>query len=312
MDAFALNGSTVNGWGSLAAIVLLPASTATFNLALNERIAVSMEGSMGFSIDTIGDISKVVNIGDAPTAINFAVVGDLAKFQTVTFGPSPIGFGFDMVGAASTVILGPSGNTGFGLDAVGALVRRLNMQGASLSDFTPAARLHSVRYLGSQSASYALDSTGYLLRTGNMAGVSAKSFVLTGPLSQGVRNYMVGDIPVVFTPIGKLITTGGLSGNAEQTTSLTGSLNKGYRVQLPTAATGLSMQPTGAMQANQRMSGAVTRGFTTEGALLATRYMQGTSTVVITPSGGLANNAMGMDLDSVLMVRPESQREMTR
>lgn len=313
MDAFALNSATVNSVGSYASVVLLPSSTVTVEIALYERIAVSMEGTTGFSFDSVGNIARVSNLGDAPVASTFAVTGDLTQYRTVSLGEAETSLSFALNGQVTTVIIGPSGVSTLGWETSGSLLRIGGMIGETSLVWEPEGFAVAVKPLGNQTIVTAFEASGALIRTQLLTGSVISTFTNDSTLSIGYHNYLPDAVLVSGweTP-GTLSLIGGLQGSTSSTWLKEGNLSQGYRRNIPTATVDFGFTLEGALRSTQRFSGEMTQGFDVSGFIVNVQRMSGTTYITTTVQGALANNASGYDLKTVLMIRPESQREMTR
>lgn len=313
MDAFALNSATVNSVGSYASVVLLPSSTVTVDLALYERIAVSMEGTTGFSFDLVGNIARVSNLGNAPFVSSFVVAGDLTQYKTVSLGTAQTTISLALNGQITTVILGPSGVSSLGWDTIGSLLRIGGMVGETALVWTPAGAVTAVKPLGDQSMTTAFEAFGAVLRTQFLTGQVLSEFVNDSTLSIGYRNYLPDAVlDAGWVNTGNLTLIGGLNATSTSSWLNAGNLSQGYRQLLPasTAAYGFTVQ--GILTSTQQLSGEMNQSFGVSGSLTTIRYLAGMVSITSTLQGDLANNASGYDLKTLLMIRPESQREMTR
>lgn len=290
MDAFALNSATVNSVGSYASVVLLPTSTATVDLALYERIAVSMEGTIGFSFGLVGNIARVANLGDAETASSLALNGQM-----------------------SIVILGPSGISASGWTGSGALLRIGTLTGETSLDWSPAGALAATKYLGNQTVTQALDAFGALQRTQRLSGQLVSGFTNNAVLSGGLISYLpAAQVTLSWETPGTLRMLGRLQGISTSTWINDAALSQGFRQALPAGITDQGFALEGQLRTNQRLSGEMVQAFTVSGALANVVTLGGEIHTSHTVQGSLANNAFGYDLKTVLMIRPESQREMIR
>lgn len=194
MNSFPINSGALNGGGSLASIVYLPAATATVERVLHERIAVSMTGGVVMSMDLMGDIYRGLNLGTAASTFGFAVTGDLGLNQLVYFDSSSIGFGLDPSGSIAALMLGPYGESTWGLDLSGDMDRRVLLNGSSLSSLTPSASITAVRALGYSTAYMALSASGLLQVTGSLNGSITQGLAPSGNLTVGRINYLPGSV----------------------------------------------------------------------------------------------------------------------
>lgn len=290
MDAFALNSATVNSVGSYASVVLLPTSTATVDLALYERIAVSMQGTVGFSLGLVGNIARVANLGNAEAASSLTVNGQI-----------------------SIVILGPSGIATSGWDSSGTLLRIGALTGESSLGWSPAGALAATKYLGNQTIAQVLEVSGALQRTQRLSGQLVSEFTSSSVLSGGLISYLPSaQLTVGWETPGTLRMLGRLQGNSTSTWLNNAVLSQGYRQAIPVGVTSQGFGLEGILTNNQRLSGEMVQAFTVSGALATVVTLGGTVYLATTVQGSLANNASGYDLKTLLMIRPESQREMIR
>lgn len=225
MNGFPFNSGALNGGAALACIVYLPAATATVELALNERIAVSMAGSLGMSISPSGDISRVSNLGSAPFTLGFATAGDLTRSQRIYFEGSSTGFGLDASGAMSTVSLGPYGESSWGFAVAGDMDRRVLLSGSSAIALSPAASVVAVRTLVGSPITTGFAATGAMQLTGGLQGASTITVASSGGLTVG----RISNLPLAFT--GYALTASGaltsrvrMHGNSQCDFTVTGRL----------------------------------------------------------------------------------------
>lgn len=223
MNSFPINSGALNGGGSLASIVYLPAATATVELALSERIVVSMTGGIAMSMDLTGDIYRGLNLGTASTGFGFVVTGDLGLNQLVYFDSSSIGFDLDPSGSLAALMLGPYGESSWGLDLSGDMDRRVLLNGLSSSSLTPSASITAVRELGTNTTYMALSATGLLQSTSSLNGSITKQFALSGDLTVGRVNYLPGSVTSwALDSSGWLSSNTRMQGDAQLTLTVNG------------------------------------------------------------------------------------------
>lgn len=112
---------------------------------------------------------------------------------------------------------------------------------------------------------------------------------------------------------GNVTLTGGLKVINSKSLSPSGNLAIGKRNPIPAATTVLSIVPQGALRGTFRFQGQSQKAWTlTAGDITRTKRLQGTGVIETTINGDLSNNAASVDLESVLMRRSKTEREMTR
>ena len=226
MNGFPFNSGALNGGAALACIVYLPAATATVELALNERIAVSMAGNSGMHISPSGDISRVSNLGPAPTTISFSPAGDLTQSQRIYFEGSSTGFGLDASGAMSTVSLGPYGESSWGFAVAGDMDRRVLLSGSSGMALSPAASIVAVRTLVGSTIATGFAATGTMQLTGGLQGASTITVASSGGLTVGrINNLPLASTGCMLSPSGVLTNRARMQGDAQCGFSVTGSIS---------------------------------------------------------------------------------------
>jgi hypothetical protein len=225
MNGFPFNSAALNGGAALASIVYLPAATATVEIALNERIAVSMAGSLGMSISPSGDIYRVSNLGSAPFTFGISTTGDLTQSQRIYFEGSSTGFGLDASGAMSTVSLGPYGESSWGFAVAGDMDRRVMLSGSSAMYLSPTASIVAVRTLVGSTIATGFAATGTMQLTGGLQGASTITVASSGGLTVGrINNLPLASAGFALTNSGVLTNTVRMQGDAQCAFSLTGSV----------------------------------------------------------------------------------------
>jgi hypothetical protein len=215
MNSFLLNGSAINGSGFVAAVVFLPSATASVELALNERIAVSMSGEIGISLTTSGDISRVSNLGSAPAAITFLAAGDLTLNRQIYLGEAFTGFDVSASGTLAKVNLGPSGTSEWGMSLSGNVDRNVYLSGEATHQFDLVGSLSAGRSLGEASAAFSLDAVGGMYLIGGLSGTADIALIPTGNLNQGFRTPL---------PTGSITWGRGFTGSINKTQMMTGTV----------------------------------------------------------------------------------------
>ena len=284
-----------------------------------------------------GDLTRNqrVDIGIGAFGFGFDMTGTAA---TVTLGPSgSAGFSVDAVGemvrraqmfGALDTVISPTArihsvrdigvhSTGWNTVSTGDLVRIRMLVGNAVTAFSPAGSLSIGQRIQLPTANTGFDisNTGVLRLTGGLFGTTGFSVVPTGDLSIGLRTQIpAGAVDVSFVTQGqRLRLTGGLHAATNFTSiNVVGDLHKGYRTQLPPGSVSMQFSTVGALRANYRMQGAVDMGIVNVGKIDKRVVISGNTALGFDINGALANNAQGADLLAVLMIRPETQREMTR
>jgi hypothetical protein len=291
MNSFTLNGTAINGSGSLASVVFLPSATASVELALNERIAVSMSGELGISLTASGDISRVSNLGSAPTEITFLAAGDLTRNRQIYLGEALTGFDVSASGALTRVILGPPGISEWGMSLSGTLAK-VNLGPPGTSEWGMAL-------------------SGDLQRNVYLVGTATHQFDLGGSLS---AKRLLGEASAAFflDAVGGMSLIGGMSGTADIALIPAGNLTQGLMVSLPSSSIAWGRGFTGTLRSTQMMAGTVTSHTDLVGAVSRLVAITGDVQVGLGLMGSLSNNSGGYDLVHLTMVRPYINREMKR
>lgn len=314
MNGFPLNSGALNGGSNLASIVYLPSATATVELSLSERIAVSLSGGLDMSISPSGDISKVSNLGSAPVTIAILAEGSLSQARMVHFDYSTTGFDFEPTGTLSKMVIGPSGECTWGMDATGDMTRIGVMSGIiNKSLDISSTGFFAVRSFGSQEVTLSLDPTASLTRIRYMGGSVESSITPYGSITVGLRrNLGTADTGFAITPSGSIRLTGGLVGTSTVSINPTGFLSQGIKVAIPASTAYMACTPEGNLSQVFRLSGSIETGLELSGSLSGFTYMSGSIEIARYLQGNLASNPQGMDLAPFLMTRRERKREMTR
>lgn len=245
MRGVPFNGTAFNDGGSFASISYLPPATVTIELALHERIAVSLSGTMDLGLSLVGDIARVSNIGDAPLGMGWFLEGGLTHNQRIYLGAVLLDSGLDFNGGMSTLLIGPSGSCEWGVEFTGDVDRRTYMSGITTMDMSPSGTLHSVRRLVADPMTMGIAFTGSMQLNGGLVGTMSMGMAPSGSLTINRRNYLP-------------------NANLTQGMALTGSLRGTYRLQGTISST---LNMTGTIANIKLLSGSMNSGFTFSGDL---------------------------------------------
>lgn len=327
MEGFPYNGKTLNSSGSLAVVVYLPAGNATVDTIVFERNAVTLSGHTTTSMSSLGDISKVANLGTAAVDINIEPAGTLTLNQVVYFGLSETGMSLDSDGTLSAFILSPLGlaEASFGLeltgslellslipsaavtsslDSTGSIHRRVPMLGALDSSLSLSSVLSAQKSLGSGALLTEFAVSGRIGAVQYLGGALQLALNPTGSLSLNRRNYIgLTGTTVSFDNTGTLRLTGGLQGNVPLNMALEGTITRGLTVHIPASVIETGFSNTGSLRLTGGLSGEATIQHNLVGSLNRgiRVYFDASDTGFNLASSGLLQSTVRMSGNSTIL-----------
>jgi hypothetical protein len=220
----------------------------------------------------------------------------------------------DVTGDISKVFIIGSSPVSFGIAASGSLTKYQRV------------------YFGSTPVTITITNSAILSNKRRLAsGSSAKSFAVTGTMDPRVmlnasvamqRNLnarlhsairmKAAPVAVTFKPEGTMTLTGGLKVQDQITLVPSGNLAKGVRNPFGAQVLTVTHAPTGDLRGLFRFKGTSQKAIATAGTVVLIRHMQGAVLSDISTDADLSNNAAIEDLKDFLMIRRETDREMTR
>ncbi len=220
----------------------------------------------------------------------------------------------DATGDISKVFIIGSAATDFGFEVNGTLdkftlnfIEPVNVEWG----FEPTAALTIRKRLSDASSNKALSVTGTMDPRVVLSGSTAMQRTQTARLHSVIR--LKANAVALNRKIDATITlTGGLKGNAPISLVPSGNLARGVRNPFGNQTLQVTTDITGNIRGLFRFKGTSLKAIAPAGNIIRARFLQGTVEMTKTHSADLSNNAPGEDLQGFLMIRRETNREMTR
>lgn len=332
MNGFGLNAAAIDSAGVVAQYAFLPSSSVGITLGLGQFNAALLTGALSLSLDASGDIVKRIQLGTGTTNLAQDASGVMAKQLQLGTGTSNLGL--DASGLMSALKVLPSVSAGFALDATGSLILTAGLSGVADVTLETGGYPFATLDLGNVSLETTFSVSGALSNKQFLAGGSGVTLASTGFLSVGV----ITEIPSGVAPIALLMSASEINakpglGVVDVAIGVTGELSR--RLQIAGSA-GLAVDMSGDLAVGLRRymgpdligvladaSGDLTRGMRLGAALADTQLdatgslsvriaIQGSTAMALACEGALAVNATAKDIDQNTLVRPATDRTMTR
>ena len=263
----------------------------------------------GKPLNSAGGLASIVYLPASSTGMGFLLYERASALLSGSITKE-----VTLVGDISKIALIGSANVTFSVTATGDLTRYrtayFNAETVSVG-FTPAGTLTKLSLFPVSGIGITTAITGQLTRIIPMQGDTGIAVDLIGSL---IRTQYLGDSQLSLTMdlSGVLGAIQYLSGDVNVDIVPSGDMSIFSRNYIGYASTSMSFAVSGTLLQTVMLAGSTSMSMDIDGTMSRTIFIAGESVTQFDVNGLLSNNATVADLDGFLMVRRQSNREMTR